>query len=248
MMNLESLHTVCLRPSTRKRITMKKLMFAAMVLGVAAGANAQFVIRGTFNDWGNLGDVTMTDMGGGHWQGTVTGLTAGDRHEFKVTTTDWGNNGPNQNARFVVGASGEVLINFWENASADGWMPNSGKRVGYWGGDTHGWEVMGSFNGWSSPVALTHMGGGLYEGELAMTAGTYEYKFRKEGDWDVAIGYDFSNYDNNILFDVLSDGLYKFSLDLPNGRHNLTEVPEPASMAVLGLGVAAMIRRRSRKA
>lgn len=226
---------------------MKKLLIASMVLGVAAGANAQFVIRGSFNDWGNLGDVTMTDMGGGHWQGTVTGLTAGDRHEFKVTTTDWSNNGPTDNARFLVGANGELLVNFWENAPADGWLPNSGKRVGYWNDGANGWEVMGSFNGWSSPVVgLTHMGGGLYEGEVALTAGSYEYKFRKEGDWDISINNDFSNYGGNIMTTVAADGLYKFSLDLPNGRHNLTAVPEPATMAALGLGVAAMIRRRRR--
>lgn len=228
---------------------MKKLLIISMALGVAAGANAQFVIRGTFNSWGGGGDVAMTDLGGGHWQGTITGLTAGDRHDFKVTTTDWSNNGPTDNARFVTGASGQVVVNFWENAAADGWMPSTGKRVGYWGGDTHGWEVMGSFNGWSSPVVgLSHSGSGLYEGTVALTAGTYQYKYRKTGDWDVAIGNDFSNFGNDINFTVASDGLYKFSLDLPNGRHNLTAVPEPATMAALGLGVAAMIRRRARKA
>lgn len=228
---------------------MKKLLIISMALGAMSAANAQFVIRGDFNSWGGGGDVSMTDMGGGHWQGLITGLTPGSRSEFKVTTPDWSNSGPSNNAKFMVGASGEVLVHFWENAAADGWLPDSGKRVGYTNDNAHNWEIMGSFNGWSGPLlGLTHMGGGLYEGIVALTAGNYEYKFRMENDWDISINNDFSNSGANISTMIAADGLYKFSLDLPNGRHNLEVVPEPATMAVVGLGVAALMRRRARKA
>ena len=62
------------------------------------------------------------------------------------------------------------------------------------------------------------------------------------GDWDIAIGSDFSNYGYDITWTTAADNepLY-FLLDLPNGRWNV--IPEPASLLGLAL-LGLFIRRR----
>ena len=188
----------------------------------------------------------MTDLGGGHWEATVSGLTPGSMSEYKIAVADWSSSAPGSNGKFEVGASGTLSFDFWETAPADGWNP-TGMRVGYDNGNAHEWDVMGSFNGWSSPVVgLSHMGSGLYQGTVALVAGSYEYKIRKAGSWDISVGDDFGNSAANLTTTIASDGLYEFSIAVPNGRHKLTAVPEPATMAVLGLGVAALLRRRKK--
>ena len=226
---------------------MKRIMFLAALAATVTAAHAQYVVRGEFNSWGGTGDVAMANLGGGLWQGTVTGLTVGTGYEFKVTTPDWSDNAPGSNARAYSDASGNLLVNFWETAAADGWNPSSGHRVGYDNGNFHGWDIMGSFDGWVNPlITLTHQGSGLYTGSVVLNPGTYFYKFRKAGDWGVSIGDNFGNSAQDIQLNVGATSMYEFKLDVPNGRYTANAVPEPASMAVLGLGAAALLRRRRR--
>ncbi|MBS1723145.1 MAG: PEP-CTERM sorting domain-containing protein [Armatimonadetes bacterium] len=223
-----------------------RLFFLTCTVVATQAAFAQYVVRGEFNGWGNNGDLVMNDMGGGLWSATATGLTPGQGYEFKCTTTDWAFNGPNSNARTVANAAGEITFNFMPNTSwADGWQPANDKRVGWADSGLFGWELMGTVNNWGGAfLSLTNMGNGLYQGDMLVAAGDYEFKFRRENDWGYSVGSDFGNSASNATFS--SDGVNttRFQLDLPNGRWRTEVVPEPVSMIALGASLAALARRR----
>ncbi len=209
-----------------------------------AVAQADWCARGDWNGW-DLSDP-MAPQGGDYFTRTISGLTPGDMPEYKIAVEDWSLSAPGSNGKVMVDAAGEINFHFWDNETwADGWEPSTKRRVGY-DDPGHGWDIMGSFNGWSDPVlTLSDLGGGMYGGELALDAGTYEWKFRKAGDWSIAIGDDFGNSAADNMTTVDNDGdIWGFELDLPGGRWRTFFVPEPASLSLLALGTLLAVRRR----
>jgi hypothetical protein len=209
-----------------------------------------------------LGDETMEDQGGGLYTQSYTGLTPQTDYEFRILRSDASEILPSNNMKVRADINGEIDLNFHELEGAswgDGWNPDSTHRVGYEDHDEFDWEIMGAFNEWSTPVTmLTDQTNGLHTGTFVVeTPGTYDFKFRQQGDWNTSIGADFANNaPNATLTTTAASELWHFELDLPNGRwrafldsvgSGAVAAPEPASVALMMLGAMLLLgvaRRR----
>lgn len=210
---------------------MKKLiaLVACGALGLAAYAQP-YNARGEFNGWG---ESAMNDDGDGSYSLTITGYSAGVLHEFKIATNGWASNWPGSNCKSAYDGNGDFTFHFYPGAIADGWNPPQ-DRVGYSDPAAFGWEITGAFNGWNDAVdtaarQMTNLGGGLYSVDYTIaTPGTYAFKFRKSGSWDVSIGQDFGNSAANCsTTTTAANQTVKFELDLPNGRWRTNAVTPP---------------------
>lgn len=227
-----------------------RIAVAVVALCAVAGlAQAQpYYARGEFNGWSGTSNQ-FADMGGGMWQTSITGLTPGSAYQFKETIDDWSVNTPTSggNAIALANAAGVLTLNFFPNTSwADGYQPATEARIGYVDSGQHGWDIMGDFNGWSSPAGvMASLGSGVYQVTVPASVGSHEFKFRKDGDWNVNIGADFGKEFNNAVAVVnAGDTGLQLTLDLPNGRWRAVSVPAPSAMALLGLGGLVATRRR----
>lgn len=236
----------------------------ALAAVVAVAAHGQFYVRGQFNNWTNAtqpmtSTTAFPDYLNASHQFTVTGLVPGQAYELKATINDWKKNAPGTNAKVVANALGEITVFLHDNWPGgvpaffdDGYEPvwdsfnpvlpsfSNGLRLGYADSGMHGWEVMGSPNGWSTPLAaMTNDGDGRYSAVVRALNLNYigdqifgpipAYKFRKAGDWDVTIGRDFGNSSPNqpYVFPMvgpqpLPGEPIRFELDLPMGRSRIS--------------------------
>ena len=238
------------RPLISLNTTILGTGLGALLFGLSVPlAQGQYFVRGELNGWDTSSQ--MTDEGGGLFTYQATGLTPGAMYEFKIATEDWSINWPGSNARVMADANGEILFRAFDQETwTDGWMPDAARRVGYSDSGLHGWELIGSMTGWdASPVSLTDMGNGLYEGQVFLSDGDYEYKYRMTGSWDINLGGDFGNSAGNIALNVPVSETYIFQLDLMNGRFDAAPIPEPSTYALLiglgALGLAWLKRRRA---
>ncbi len=223
---------------------MKKTLLTLSAILLAAAVQAQtYNARGDFNSWG---ETPLINNGDGTYSLTVSGGTAGAAFEWKIAQDGWTYNWPGSNLKSVYDASGNFTFRFRPGSVADGWNP-AADRVGYADPGMFGWEIIGSFDGWNSPLlSLNSMGGGLYSGSIAIAApGSYDFKFRKAGDWAISIGADFGNSAGNAtLTTTFPNQMAEFQLDLPNGRWQVTAVPEPTVIALLAAGTMLLVLRR----
>ncbi|VAX42584.1 hypothetical protein MNBD_PLANCTO03-1476 [hydrothermal vent metagenome] len=228
---------------------MKRSLIAGMAMATLTSAvlAQPYYVRGDFNGWNNNTDpMVQTDTN--RWEYTVTGLTPGEIYEFKATVDDWSSTAPGSNAKYTADANGELQINLFDTEThADGWMPEGKWRLGYADNGSFDWELMGDMNGWGggSEWFLDDMGEGLHSGTFSIAAGTYQFKFRSQNNWDFSIGDDFGNAAGNNEIILAEDTLVQFDIDMSNGRWRTTIIPAPGSAALLGLaGLVATRRRR----
>jgi hypothetical protein len=229
---------------------MKKylcMLVVLAVLGLVAPVNAvvapSYYIAGDFNGWDAAGNM-MTDNGDGTYTATVGGLVAG-RHEFKITQGDWSWNYPGPNSWLYADVSGNTTITFNTNTVSDGWDPTQ-NRIGE-STDTGAWTIVGSFSGWdnANPAwAMTSLGSGMYMLSKTLDAGTYEYKSVVTGTWD-SISWDNRSVGTaNATLVIAAPSVVNFYVDNMAGRVRTEVVPEPMTMALLGLGSLFLARRK----
>jgi len=235
---------------------MKRLLLTASVFAAALplfGQNFPLYLAGDFNGWAPNG-TAMTDMGGGVWSATVSGLSAG-QHSFKVTEGDWSWYRPNAvsdaNSWLFPNVSGNATVSIDLSTHADGWTLNN-FRIST-DVDPGAWNAVGAWNGWNnadSTSTFTPLGGGIYElQKFIATPGNYGFKATKTGGWDYQIGADgrnenaseltFSTFEANQEVDMF--------LNAGNATLRVEVVPEPTTAALLGLGALVGIQRMNRR-
>lgn len=224
------------------------LIVATMAVLGAAGAQP-FHVAGTFNGWDPNGPaLAETSSGSGIWQVTLNGLGAGARHEAKVTDGTWGWSFPGSgNIWFYADGAGDLTLSYDTNTYGDGWL-NSTQRIGVsnW---MSSWTAVGDWQGWNNANAasvMTDMGGGIFKyTATGLANGTYQYKAVNTGTWD-AIGGDARSVNADAIpFTIdAANPVAELLVNVPQGTIRANAVPEPASLAALALGAAALIRRR----
>lgn len=137
------------------------------------------------NDAGLNGDAVAAD---GIYSGFVTTDQAAGRHEFKIADQDWTVSWPGSNAWCHLTADNAVVFfSLDTNVHGDGWIPDqnivwSDSYVPVVGSET--WGVIGDYNGWSASTNGTPSGSIWSVTINHPAAGTYQYKWRANDNWD----------------------------------------------------------------
>lgn len=226
---------------------MKKLLFILMVAAaMVVPVNADYYLAGGFNGWDPAGQL-MTDNLDGTYSATVSGLAAGEYQHFKVTDGTWGTAYPSADSWFSANASGEVDITFNTNTVSDGWVTEQ-FRVGI-STEPGTWSLVGDFNGWNNndpAQAMADLGGGIYAITQTFDAGDWNLKPVVTGSWD-GIGTEGRSMDAwNYYLSLAAASEVTVSVDAFAGIMKVEVVPEPATMALLGLGSLIAARRRKK--
>ena len=214
-------------------------------------------VIGSFNSW--AGDVEMVTNGTLHVCKNIT-LAAGDEFKFRK------DGGWDVNFGYAEGVSSYVLgeefavtggganIVIAEDGAYDLFLDPENETAKiiktqavvidpyatYT--EVSPWSVIGSFNSWAGDVEMVTNGTLHVCKAIALNAGD-EWKFRKDGGWDVNFGYaegvssytlgeEFSVAQNGANIVVAEDGVYDFILDPENETATViasiaTEQPEP---------------------
>jgi len=237
------------------------LCFSALMF-LPSGAQAGLVIAGSFQGWSPATGAAMTDLGGGFFDASLTGLAANSSFEFKILDDQgnppaaWGNpEWMQSNNWFTTDASGAVHIRLNTNIGSTG---QNNMNVGISSG---GWtpQLVGDFmneaggaGDWNPSDILFNMnnvGANSWQRTLTIsTPGTYQIKITDGLGWDRQFGSD--GFHNN-------PGTFSFTTVLANEQiivnyNSLTPsfsvVPEPSSLVMalmVGLVAAARLRRKS---
>ena len=236
---------------------MKRIALTAAALAVSLPLFAQnsypLYLAGDFNGWSASGTV-MTDMGGGVWSASVSGLTAGSEYQFQVTDGNWSSwFTPSQHSWLIADASGDATVSIDLNTYADGWTGSSDRITT--SVDPGAWTAVGAWNGWNNSdptAAMTYVGNGIYEVQKTIaTAGYWGFKATQTGGWNYQIGADGRNINAaEVTFSTVAPNQ---QVDMFVNTLNATvkvdviPVPEPTAIVLIGLGGLFAIRQGIRR-
>jgi len=231
------------------------LVIAMMAMPAMAGTITTPHAAGDFNGWSASADpMTETFVGSDIWTRSITGLTPGARYEYKIADLNWSPNSiplPGNSWLFADGA-GNIDLTYDGNTYADTWSPTFDR----FGQSTDGgaWTAVGSFQSqigggdWDNAnvnTAMAPQGGGIYALTAVLTPGTYDWKAVVTGSWD-AISWDCRSV-NSANWSFTTDAVLDtvtFEVNGLDGTARVTVTPEPSTLALLGLGGLALLRRR----
>lgn len=200
-------------------------------------------IRGGMNGWGEVDALTY--IGDGKYSTTIN--IEANTHEFKVASGDWSTvnmgapaddtevftgeeqllvAGSNDNLTMTFPTTGDYTFVF-DASNLD--EPTLSVYSAQMFGDTTVY-IRGGMNGWGEVDALSYQGDASYSVEIAMDAGSYEFKVAS-GDWStfnlgaaaddnqviVAQPYTLTQGSNdNLMIEVAESATYVFTVTGPN--------------------------------
>lgn len=198
-------------------------------------------IRGGMNGWGETDELTY--MGGSIYQAEI--LVSVANHEFKVASADWSTvdfgsldadgsvtlgtekalavSGSNMSLNFET----EEMYTFTLDMTNRNEPVLTVNKTDMFAGNTV--YIRGGMNGWGEVDALSYQGSSVYTVDIALDAGTAEFKIAT-GDWstvdfgaiageEAVIEGDMKTLASkgaNMLFDVAVAGTYRFTVTGPS--------------------------------
>lgn len=192
---------------------------------VGNGTETKVIVKGGFNNWtpvdltksttNNIWSVKLDVAPGTYeygivaWSASTTDAVNGDWKGDPANPTHKEAGNFSSNAILEVPQVGPVQV------IADRLQDQPGGKTK--------WYVAGDFQGWNNAnpeTQLKHLVDGFYEYSTVLDAGTYEFKFVKNGSWD-----GFSNNGNNFSFTLtektkvnfyVNEALNQAKINLPN--------------------------------
>ena len=244
---------------------------AVALLALAAPSYGAYTVAGELQteqgdpaDWDPTNSsLIMSDIGGGIHQVTANNLVFNTPYDFKVVDDEgtgpanWGDPEITPNQLTVWGdADGSVDITVDTNV-----VNNIGQFATWINFDDGPLQVVGDFmdeaggagdwNPADPAFMMTPQGNGYYTfNAVISTPGIYQFKASFGNGWDDQVGTE--GFSNNAItkgFEIyVPDQAIVMYVDLANRELGVNLVPEPMSLALVGLGCLATLNRARRGA